>query len=76
MDTRRGSAIMSQRKGTKRGVARMVDDRALHLVQSQLVTVIDDGDELLVGLLVAGRVRKVEAHERNEREHVGDRQIL
>ena len=54
----------------------MVDDRALHFVQGQLIAVIDEGDELLVGLLVAGRVRKVEAHERNEREHVGDRQIL
>ena len=45
----------------------MVHDHSLHLVQSQLVTVIDEGDELLVGLLVAGRVRKVEAHERHER---------
>jgi hypothetical protein len=66
---------MSERKGTKRSVSRMVDDRVLHLVQSQLVTFINEGDEVFVSLLVAVSFRKVQAHERDEREHVGDRQM-
>ena len=66
--TRLGNTIMSQRKGTKRSVVRMVDDSVLHLVQSQLVTFIDVDDEFLVSLLVAVGFRKVEAHERDESE--------
>ena len=53
----------------------MVDDHVLHLVQSQLVTFINEGDEVLVSLLVAVSFGKVQAHERDEREHVGDRQM-
>jgi hypothetical protein len=51
---------MSERKGTKRSVARMVDDRVLHLVQSQLVTFINEGDEVLVSLLVAFFVSRLQ----------------
>ena len=53
MFTHRRISIMGECISKKGGVARMMDGLVLHLVQSQLMSVIDVSDELLVSLLVA-----------------------
>jgi hypothetical protein len=55
-----------ERDSTRGARTREPDDHVLHCVKRELMTVVNVGEKLFVGLLVAGGFREVEAHESDE----------
>jgi hypothetical protein len=62
----RSVAGSGERDSTRGARTREPDDHVLHCVKRELVTVVNVGEKLFVGLLVARGFREVEAHESDE----------
>ena len=65
------SPSAGERESTSGARTRELDNCVLHRFKRERVPVIDVGKKLFVGLLVAGRVREVDAHESDECVNVG-----
>ena len=64
-------AVAGERESTSGARTRELDDCVLHHFKRERVSIIDVGKKLFGGLLVAGRVREVDAHESDECVNVG-----